>query len=212
MACLAISCNMPMLIINSMQQTDRPRSKNLTKMVSTILQRVAAGDKSAVRVFVDRYKLLVWSLAKRYSPNQAEASDAVQDVFVELWEKAERFDPSKATEKTFVVMIARRRLIERLRQRGRQVPAEVCNGGAVSKPDKLVKDETVSKAKSALCTLPEAQQQVIKHSIYGGLTHAQIAEKLGIPLGTVKTHARRGLIKLREAIQADTVMEREVSA
>ncbi len=187
----------------------------MTETVSTTLQRVAAGDKSAVRVFVDQYKSLLWSLAKRYSPSRTEAEDAVQDVFVELWEKAARFDPSKASEKTFVVMIARRRLIDRLRKQGRQVPTVPLDASSEvteSDSDKLEKDETVRKAKNALRTLPEAQQQVIKHSIYGGLTHSQIAEKLGIPLGTVKTHARRGLIKLREAIQADTVMGSEVSA
>lgn len=199
---------------NSMWQAGRTGSRSLNKTLST-LQRVAAGEQSAVRVFVDQYKGLIWSLAKRYCPDRAEAEDAVQDVFVELWEKAERFDPSKASEKTFVAMITRRRLIDRLRREGRRVPTvplENSNELTGSSSDKAEKDETVRKAQKVLRQLPEAQQTVIKHSIYGGLSHSQIADKLGIPLGTVKTHARRGLLKLREAIQADTMMGSEVSA
>ena len=203
-----------MLACTGLKQASRPRSQDLTEALST-LQRVAAGEQSAVRVIVEQYSRLIWSLAKRYCPDRVEAEDAVQDVFVELWEKAERFDPSRASEKTFVAMIARRRLIDRLRRQGRQVPTvplEAPNELTGSSTDKVEKDETVRKAKKALGTLPEAQQLVIKYSIYFGLTHSQISETLGIPLGTVKTHARRGLIKLREVIQADMAMGSEVSA
>ena len=180
---------------------------------TTILQRVAAGDKSAVRVFVETYKGALWSLARRYCPKEAE--DAVQDIFVELWEKADRFDPDRASEYTFVTMIARRRLIDRLRKQGRSIPTvslAASTEPSDSVTDTVERDETVRKAKHALGGLPKPQQQVIHFSIYGGLSHSQISEKLGIPLGTVKTHARRGLIKLREVIQADTAMGSEVSA
>ena len=174
--------------------------------VLTTLQRVAAGDQSAVAVFVERYSAAMWSLARRYCPSAAEAEDAVQDVFVELWEKAGRFDPSRASEYTFVMMVARRRLIDRLRRQGRGIPTVSLSeaGEQAGRADDTVeRDETVRKAHSTLSQLPEPQRKVIHFSIYGGLSHTQIAEKLGLPLGTVKTHARRGLIKLREAIRGD---------
>lgn len=181
----------------------------------TTLQRVAAGDQSAVRVFVERYSAALWSLTRKYCADTAEAEDAVQDIFIELWEKADRFDPGKASEYTFVTMIARRRLIDRLRRKGRavqMVPLTETAEPAEAKVDTLEQDETVRKAQRALNNLPDPQQQVIRHSIYDGLTHSQISEKLGLPLGTVKTHARRGLMKLRDAIRGDATMGSEVSA
>lgn len=183
--------------------------------VLTTLQRVAAGDQSAVAVFVERYSGALWSLARRYCPNAAEAEDAVQDVFVELWEKAGRFDPARASEYTFVMMVARRRMIDRLRRQGRCVPTVslVESGEPTGRPDDTVeRDETVRKAQTALSRLPEPQRKVIHFSVYGGLSHTQIAEKLGLPLGTVKTHARRGLIKLREAIRSDAPVGSGVSS
>lgn len=180
----------------------------------TTLQRVAAGDQSAVRVFVDRYSAAIWSLTRKYCANTAEAEDAVQDIFVELWEKADRFDPHKASEYTFVTMIARRRLIDRLRRKGRSlqtVPLGESTEPTQTQADPVEHDDTVRLAQQALKKLPESQQQVIRHSIYDGLTHSQISEKLGLPLGTVKTHARRGLMKLRDAIRGDATMGSEVS-
>jgi RNA polymerase sigma-70 factor (ECF subfamily) len=181
----------------------------------TTLQRVAAGDQSAVRVFVEQYSAALWALARRYCGNTAEAEDAVQDVFVELWEKAERFDPGKASEYTFVTMVARRRLIDRLRRNGRSIPTvplEDSGEPARDAADKVERDETIDKARRALRDLPPQQQQVIEYSVFGGLSHSQIGQKLGIPLGTVKTHARRGLIKLREAIREEAPVDSEESA
>lgn len=178
------------------------------------LQRVAAGEQPAVRVFVERYSAAVWSLARKYC-GSAEAEDAVQDIFVELWEKADRFDPEKASEYTFVTMIARRRLIDRLRRKGRavqMVPLTETVEPAQTQVDMLEQDDTVRLAKQALKELPDPQQQVIRHSIYDGLSHSQIAEKLGLPLGTVKTHARRGLMKLRDALRGNPALGSEVSA
>lgn len=180
----------------------------------TTLQRVAAGDQSAVRVFVERYNAAIWSLARKYCGNTAEAEDAVQDIFVELWEKADRFNPDRASEYTFTTMIARRRLIDRLRRKGRSVqmvPLTETSETTQSQADPLEQDETVRLAQQALKNLPDSQQQVIRHSIYDGLTHSQISEKLGLPLGTVKTHARRGLMKLRDALRGDTTIGSEVS-
>nr|MCU0238443.1 sigma-70 family RNA polymerase sigma factor [Pyrinomonadaceae bacterium] len=83
---------------------------------NTILKRVVAGDESAFADFIDKYGKLVWSLAKKYTQTTEDAEDAVQEIFMEIWQNAERFDESKASEITFIATIARRRLIDRVRK------------------------------------------------------------------------------------------------
>jgi RNA polymerase sigma-70 factor (ECF subfamily) len=85
-------------------------------VAQAILKRIAAGDKTAVQDCLDSYGGLVWSLARRMSPNTNEAEDAVQEIFIDVWKNAARFDESQSSETTFVAMIARRRLIDRLRK------------------------------------------------------------------------------------------------
>ena len=89
----------------------------------TFLERIAAGDPLAVDGCLEKYRGLVWSIARRFAGNHADAEDAVQEVFVELWRHAGRFDPAVAAESTFVATVARRRLIDRHRRRGRQPEA-----------------------------------------------------------------------------------------
>ena len=87
----------------------------------TTLERVAAGDSPAVEECLREYGGLVWSIARRLSPNHADAEDAVQEVFIEVWRHAGRFDPQVASEATYITMIARRRLIDRFRRRSREL-------------------------------------------------------------------------------------------
>jgi RNA polymerase sigma-70 factor (ECF subfamily) len=89
-----------------------------------VLPRIAAGDPGAASDCLARYGGLVWSLARRFLSNVADAEDAMQDVFIELWKNAGRYDPSRASEPTYVTMIARRRLIDRKRKAGRAPPAQ----------------------------------------------------------------------------------------
>ena len=178
-------------------------------MVSeSVLQRVAAGDPAAVRDAIDRYGGLVWSLARRFSYNQSEAEDAVQDIFIDLWKSAGRFDETIASEPTFVAMIARRRLIDRRRRASRRPDMsearEVFDGDrpAPDKTDRIELGEEATRAAQAMGELREDQQRVLQLSIYQGLSHERIAEATGLPLGTVKTHVRRGLIRLREILNS----------
>jgi DNA-directed RNA polymerase specialized sigma24 family protein len=96
-------------------------SREIRILCQTILQRVAAGDSSAVDDCLAQYGALVWSLARRHSPNYSDAEDAVQEAFLGIWQGAGRFDPEKGSETTFITMIVRRRLIDRHRKRGRQL-------------------------------------------------------------------------------------------
>ena len=174
-----------------------------------ILQRVAAGDTAAMQECMDRYGGLVWSLARRFSLSPADAEDGVQEVFIELWKHAARFNPEIASETTFVGMIARRRLIDRRRQS--QTQQRIAQGVADDMPptppegdEKAVEvSDEARRAAEAMKTLSEDQQRVLTLSITYGLTHQQISEQTGLALGTVKTHARRGLIRVREALAQD---------
>lgn len=175
-------------------------------MPQPVLHRVAAGDPAAVQEILDRYGGLVWSLARRYSANQAEAEDAVQEIFIDLWKSAGRFDEAIASEPTFVAMIARRRLIDRRRHAARRpdvsAPRELNNGqeAPVALTESLEIGEEARRAEQALGDLKEDQQRVLRLSIFQGLSHQRIAEVTGLPLGTVKTHVRRGLMRLREIL------------
>lgn len=157
-----------------------------------------------MRECIDRYGGLVWSLARRFSSSDSDAEDAVQDIFLNVWRSAGRFDPTLASEATFVAMIARRRLIDRNRSRARQIQPEVIQdqvGSAPSQSAAAEVSEEAGKAATALERLSAEQQKVLRLSIYRGLSHEQISQATGLPLGTVKTHIRRGLIRVRELLE-----------
>ena len=171
-----------------------------------LLQRVAAGDSQAVSDVLDQYGSLVWSLARRFTSDASEAEDAVQEIFVDLWKSAGRFDESIAKEWTFVAMVARRRLIDRRRKRSREpevqnLPeAEVLEASGDPGLRSVEMQDDVERAKQAMAKLRPEQAEVLRLSVMDGLTHQQIASKTDMPLGTVKTHARRGLMRVREIL------------
>ncbi|MBX9736115.1 MAG: sigma-70 family RNA polymerase sigma factor [Phycisphaerales bacterium] len=162
---------------------------------------------------LDRYGGLVYALARRFCFEQSEVEDAVQEVFTAIWQAGARFDPALGSEETFVAMVTRRRLIDRRRRAMRRhmprVDGEVLHAVAASGSDNgdpgeigevgsLGEDSR--RAIELLRTLRPEQQAVIRLSICQGLSHEAISNLLDMPLGTVKTHVRRGLIALREAM------------
>lgn len=177
-------------------------------MQSSILEKIAAGESSAVQECLDRYGNLVWSLARRHAADRPEAEDAVQEIFIELWKKAARFDRQKASEEAFICMVARRRLIDRHRRRQHRPLTESLvtpEGETRDMPDATA-DRAESCAEAALAARAMAQldpkeRKVILLSTYHGMSHGQIAEHTGIPLGTVKTCIRRGLARVKELLE-----------
>jgi len=189
-----------------MQKTSvKPRIsvKRVVAEPLSLLQRVGAGDTGAMLACMERFRGLIWSLVRRSCSNAADAEDVVQEIFISVWRSAHRFDPTIASESTFVSVIARRRLIDRTRQRMRR-PA----------PGSIIQDVELDRNELPRCQIKEAgaiahvameklrpeQHQVLHLSIECGCSHEQIAISTGLPLGTVKTHARRGLQKLRDAL------------
>ena len=168
-----------------------------------LLPRIAIGDVGAVRECLARYGGLVWSLARRFLGNRADAEDAVQDVFVELWRNEAKFDASKSAEATFITMVARRRLIDRKRRTARVPVAAPLDTDLPGRDDgeRLAEvNDDAALAASALGALRDDQRRVIAMAIYQGLTHEEIAAATKLPLGTVKTHIRRGLLRIREIL------------
>ena len=191
----------------------RPRSEVSDK--KTILERIAAGDSAAVQECIRAYGDLVWSLARRLLRNHADAEDAVQEVFIDLWNSAARYDRKVASEVAFVSTIARRRLIDRLRAQGRRPGMDSLDdeeAGESRQPFVLpqVEEESdVAVVERVLADMDPEHGRILALSLYEGYSHSEIAEKLNIPLGTVKTRVRRGLIHIRAqlGITVDDVEE-----
>lgn len=190
------------------------RGKQKITVKGSILRRIATGDQTAVQDCLNAYGGLVWSLARRLAPNQADAEDAVQEIFIDVWKSAGRYDEAVASEVAFVAMIARRRLIDRLRRHERQ-PQPAYLEDLTTEPGGYDKDmETcveASLAARALKQLRPEQQKVLQLAVYQGLSHQEIAQATGMPLGTVKTHVRRGLIQIREALGVKLEKAKEAS-
>jgi RNA polymerase sigma-70 factor (ECF subfamily) len=179
---------------------------------ASILHQVARGDQAAMQACIDRFGGLVWSLARRGAAGASDADDAVQEIFIDLWKSASRFDPSIATETTFVAMIARRRLIDRGRRRMRRPEAPQIAETVADRREQIDRSESGEQqglAQRAFAKLRPEQQQVLTLAIHHGCSHEQIATTTGMPLGTVKTHARRGLIKIRQILAEEGVLSPE---
>lgn len=167
-----------------------------------ILPQVAAGDPRAVEECIARYSGLVWSLARRMVGPEAE--DAVQEIFIELWKNAGRYQESIAAEATFVAMVARRRLIDRRRRSERQplVALETDSADLLATDGDLVEHGAeAALAARAIRQLQDKERQVLWMSVGQGLSHSEIAERTKLPLGTVKTYARRALMRVRDRLR-----------
>jgi RNA polymerase sigma-70 factor (ECF subfamily) len=167
-----------------------------------MLQRIASGDSAAVRECIDQYGALIWSIARRLSRTPSDAEDATQEIFLDIWRSAARFDASQGSDKVFIAMIARRRLIDRLRKSSAEPPMDTMEAlDLVAAGDQVTSSETSMEAEQATRALAELrpeQRQVLELGLLHGLSQSEIATRLKMPLGTVKSFMRRGLIKVRE--------------
>lgn len=168
----------------------------------TLLERVARGDAAAVGALVEQYTPVVWSIARRQLGAQC-AEDVVQEVFLALWKNAARYDPGLSSEAAFVATVTRRRVIDQRRRVGR-APVEELPEDTRVEPDagleRVDVGEEARAAESALEKLPKKQREVLRMAIVDGMTHVEIASRLALPLGTVKSHVRRGLERVRGAL------------
>jgi len=192
--------------------TDRRSTDSAEKAIDLdLMRRIAERDSDAMRELYDRHAGLVYAIAMKVLHNRDDAADVTEDVFFELWDKASRFDASRASPSTYIVMLARSRAIDRARRKPREAavslekteePLYASDGGTDNTPAGAAElGEQRTLVRQALEKLDPAQREVLSEAYFGGLSHSEIAEKLNKPLGTVKTYIRQGLIRLREQLR-----------
>jgi RNA polymerase sigma-70 factor (ECF subfamily) len=175
----------------------------------TLMQRIAAGDEAAMATLYDRFGALVFKAARQVLSSRAEADDAVQDVFIRLWRTADKFDPRRAKLVTWVMLITRRNLIDRLRRKVARLDTQPLTGdpgvtdrGARPGEGGLDEDQR-TKLRERLRELPEIQRLVIERTYFQGFSLREVSEQLNAPLGTVKSALSRGLHRLRDRFGGD---------
>jgi RNA polymerase sigma-70 factor, ECF subfamily len=173
-----------------------------------LVERLRAGDQTALNIVYDRYSGVVYALALRIIGQTAEAEDVVVDSFWQVWQQAANYDAARGQLRTWIVTIARSRALDRLRalRRAPTVSAEenFDIGAEASTEDDPEQQTWLAEqsviVRQALATLPREQREALALAYYCGLSQSEVAEHLGEPLGTIKTRIRLGMIKLREQL------------
>jgi RNA polymerase sigma-70 factor (ECF subfamily) len=170
-----------------------------------LLKAVARGDEQALATLYDQYRIILFGLLVRILNSREEAEDVLQEVFMQVWRRAADFDETRGKPFTWLVTLARSRAIDRLRSLGaRERVAAAATRDVQEETSDAASDAFRSEQRqlvtSALAQLPEEQKRPLVLAYFDGLTQSEIAEKLGAPLGTIKTRMRSGMIKLREVL------------
>jgi RNA polymerase sigma-70 factor (ECF subfamily) len=173
-----------------------------------VLRRLAAGDREAVAELYDRHAARVMGLAYRIVRNSSDAEDVVQEVFSQAWRTAPNYQAARGTVAGWLLMMARTRAIDRLRTRqtrrdiGGEPDLEAVPSDATSLPDQIIANQQAAQVRAAILTLPADQKTALELAYFEGLTQSEIAGRLQIPLGTVKTRIRAALASLRRSVQS----------
>ena len=185
---------------------------NTAASTGSLLPAVAKGNVSAFEELYDRYASTVYGLLLRILSNADDAQEVLQETFVKAWSSAKMFDAVRGSEVAWLISIARSRGIDRLRSRkiryeredeaGREVSIHSSFVENTTGADRAIQSEESRAVRSALLELPEAQRKALELAYFEGLSQSEIAEKLGEPLGTIKTRMQLGMKKLRERLQA----------
>lgn len=170
-----------------------------------LMPLIGEKDPEAFEVFYDRHGGVAFSLAYRIVGERAAAEDVTQEAFISLWRSGARFDSTRGSVRSWMLSIVRNRAIDQLRSKAGKAPKLAFDDDAIleQRPaeeqteEEALARETASEVRGALGTLPGDQSKVIQLAYFGGFSHSEIAEMLGVPLGTVKGRMRLGLEKIR---------------
>jgi RNA polymerase sigma-70 factor, ECF subfamily len=172
------------------------------------LQAMAAGNHAALGHCYDTMGPVIFSLAVRMLRDRAAAEDVTQDIFVQVWRQAGKYDTTRGSPEAWMLMIGRTRILDRLRSRAAGVVLKSVGDNLPDAPDEddwpedlAISREDAVNVRQALAELPADQRQAVDLAFFDGLSHVEISEKLGVPLGTIKTRIRLGLMKIREKLR-----------
>ena len=172
--------------------------------ISGYLRAMARGEHAALAGCYDQIGPVVFSLAVRMLRDRAAAEDVTQDIFVQVWRQAEKYDAGRGSAEGWIMMIARTRILDRLRSRSAGVVLKPMGDAVPEAPDAedwpedlAITREDAAAVRQAVAELPMEQREAVELAFFDGLTQAEIAERLKIPLGTIKTRIRLGLLKIR---------------
>lgn len=171
-----------------------------------LVRAAARGDETAFAALYDRYSPILFGLLLRILRSRPEAEDVLQEVFVQVWQRAASFDEARGRPFTWLVMMARSRALDRLRAvESRERTATAAAREEAEEVSDAARDaeraEEREAVRGALAQIPEAQQRALLLAYFEGLSQSEIAARLGEPLGTVKTRMRAGVMKLRELMR-----------
>src|SRR6185437_8735260 len=167
---------------------------------AALIERMRAGDQSAMGDLYDRYSGVVYGVALRVLGNTTAAEDVVQEVFLQLWRNPQAFDADRGRLAPWLAVIGRNRAIDLLRKRPMEDDIdELPISTGVNLEDEAAERIAINKVRGVLGQLPQDQRRLLEMAFFEGLTHTEIASKTGEPLGTVKTRIRSGLLALRKA-------------
>jgi RNA polymerase sigma-70 factor (ECF subfamily) len=171
-----------------------------------VIERIAARDEHALGELYDRYSRLLFGLILRILPDRGEAEAALQDVFALVWTRAESYTRSLGSPAAWLVRLARNRAVERRRaERGERRPGEAPT--PIEDATNRVNDERQPAVIRALDVIPSDQRILIEEAFYGGLTETELAERFELPLGTVKTRIRSGMLTLRQQLSQIAIQQ-----
>jgi RNA polymerase sigma-70 factor, ECF subfamily len=177
-----------------------------TSSDAELIEALQQKQQKALSIIYDRYSALVYSVAKKILNNDREAEDLTQDIFLSIWRKS-NFDPKRGSLSSYLCLLTRSRSIDKIRARN-TADKFVERWGKMTTPESLAptpleladSEERKEMVRSGLDKLPENQKQILDLLYYQSLTQAEIASRLNIPLGTVKTRSRQGLLKLTQIL------------
>jgi RNA polymerase sigma-70 factor (ECF subfamily) len=178
-----------------------------TDCLTATIARIALADDEALAEFYDSTSSLVFSLVQRILGNPSVAEEVTLDIYMQVWRQAKQYNPERAAPKTWLLVIARSRAIDALRTSRRQPGNQPLDYTQMIDKTPNAEEVLAEKAsgkvlRSALEHLSASQREAIELAFYADMTHSAIASKLGKPLGSVKSHIRSGMRKLREHLPA----------
>ena len=171
------------------------------------MQRLKSGDRKALAEVYQATSAKLFGICLRILGDRSEAEDALQDVYVSLWNNAGKFDSARASPISWLAMFARNRSIDRMRRSGKLRSAEpITAADAVPDPAPgaetlLMQGEEASRIQTCLGTLEDRQREAIRAAFFGGASYPELAERANVPLGTMKSWIRRGLARLKECLE-----------